>query len=84
MPACHPQALQCKLREALSNRSLDDENVSQTIKDEGDKGCASDGLNSDAQGRMYATDYEDNVIMRRNPSGEWETSYFLANRFKRI
>jgi sugar lactone lactonase YvrE len=59
--------------EALSNRSVDDEYVSRTVKDEGDKGGASDGLESDAEGRIYVTNYEHNSIMRRNPNGEWET-----------
>lgn len=59
--------------EALSNRSVDDQYVSRTVKDEGDKGGASDGLESDAEGRIYVTNYEHNSIMRRNPNGEWET-----------
>lgn len=59
--------------EALSNRPLDDQYVSQTVKNEGDKGGASDGLESDAEGRIYATNYEHNSIMRRNSNGEWET-----------
>jgi sugar lactone lactonase YvrE len=59
--------------EALSDRSVDDQYVSQTVKDEGDKGGASDGLESDAEGRIYVTNYEHNAIMRRNPDGEWET-----------
>jgi sugar lactone lactonase YvrE len=59
--------------EALSDRSVDDKYVSKTVKDEGDKGGASDGLESDADGRIYATNYEHNAIMRRNPNGEWET-----------
>lgn len=60
--------------EALSNRSVDDQYVSRTVKDEGDKGGASDGLESDAEGRVYVTNYEHNSIMRRNPNGEWETT----------
>jgi sugar lactone lactonase YvrE len=60
--------------EALSDRSVDDEYVSRTVKDEGDKGGASDGLESDAEGRIYVTNYEHNSIMRRNPNGEWETT----------
>jgi sugar lactone lactonase YvrE len=59
--------------EALSDRSVDDKYVSKTVKDEGDKGGASDGLESDAAGCIYATNYEHNAIMRRNPNGEWET-----------
>jgi sugar lactone lactonase YvrE len=59
--------------EALSDRSLDDQYASRTVKDEGDKGGASDGLESDAEGSIYATNYEHNAILRRNPNGEWET-----------
>jgi sugar lactone lactonase YvrE len=59
--------------EALSDRSVDDQYVSRTVKDEGDKGGASDGLESDAEGRIYVTNYEHNSIMRRSPNGEWET-----------
>jgi sugar lactone lactonase YvrE len=59
--------------DALSDRSVDDKYVSNTVKDEGDKGGASDGLESDAEGRIYVTNYEHNAIMRRNPNGEWET-----------
>jgi sugar lactone lactonase YvrE len=59
--------------DALSDRSVDDLYVSNTVKDEGDKGGASDGLESDAEGRIYVTNYEHNAIMRRNPNGEWET-----------
>ena len=59
--------------DALSDRSVDDPYVSKTVKDEGDKGGASDGLESDAEGRIYVTNYEHNAIMCRNPNGEWET-----------
>jgi sugar lactone lactonase YvrE len=43
------------------------------VRDEGDKGGASDGLESDAEGRIYVTNYEHNSILRRNQDGEWET-----------
>jgi sugar lactone lactonase YvrE len=59
--------------DALVDRSLDDQHVSQTVLDEGDKGGASDGLESDAEGRIYATNYEHNSILCRNREGEWET-----------
>ncbi|MDQ3888351.1 MAG: major royal jelly family protein [Thermoproteota archaeon] len=65
--------LYCASTEALSDRSVDDQYASRTVKDEGDKGGASDGLESDAEGRIYVTNYEHNAIMRRNPDGEWET-----------
>ncbi len=36
------------------------------MKDLGEKGGASDGLESDAQGRVYLSDYEHNAIRRRS------------------
>src|SRR5690349_14219645 len=35
--------------------------------------AASDGLESDADGVIYATNYEHNAILRRGPDGIWET-----------
>lgn len=58
---------------ALVDRSLDDKAVATTIMDEGDKGGASDGLESDASGNIYSTNYEHNAIMRRTRAGIWET-----------
>jgi sugar lactone lactonase YvrE len=58
--------------EALVDRSLDEQQVASTVKEEGDKGGASDGLESDAEGRIYATNYEHNAILRRRLDGEWE------------
>jgi sugar lactone lactonase YvrE len=59
--------------DALADRSLDDREVAATVTDEGDKGGASDGLEFDAAGHIYSTNYEHNAIMRRRPDGEWET-----------
>jgi sugar lactone lactonase YvrE len=42
------------------------------VADLGEKG-ASDGLEADAQGRVYAGDYEHDGIRRRLPDGTWET-----------
>ena len=59
---------------ALADQSLDDKEVGATVIDEGDKGGASDGLESDAAGYIYSTNYEHNSILRRSPNGgEWET-----------
>lgn len=58
--------------EALLNRSLTDEQVGETVRVEGAK-PASDGLEIDAQGRLYVTDYENNAIARRDSSGSYET-----------
>jgi len=57
----------------LENRSLDENEVSKTVTFEGDKGGASDGLESDTSGYIYSTNYEHNAILRRSSYGEWET-----------
>ena len=59
--------------DALTDRSVDDDAVAATVTDEGDKGCVSDGLETDDQGRLYVTDGEHDAIHRRTPTGEWET-----------
>jgi sugar lactone lactonase YvrE len=58
---------------ALCDRLLDDKEVAATVVDEGDKGGASDGLESDSAGRIYSTNYEHNAILRRLPGAQWET-----------
>ena len=55
------------------HRSLDDEAVAATVRDEGDKGCVSDGLETDDAGRLYVTDGEHDAVHRRLPDGTWET-----------
>jgi sugar lactone lactonase YvrE len=57
---------------ALIDRSLDDQQVAATIADLGDKG-ASDGLESDTEGRVYATAYEHSAVLRRAADGVWST-----------
>lgn len=59
--------------DALSDPAVTDEKVAETIKDHGNKGGASDGLESDARGRIYLTDYEHNAIRRMMPDGSIET-----------
>ena len=60
--------------DALIDRSLEDQKVSDTIIYEGDRGGASDGLESDATGYIYSTNYEHNAILRRHSDNrEWET-----------
>lgn len=59
--------------DALADRSLDEEAVAATVRDEGDRGGASDGLESDAGGYIYTTNYEHNAILRRRDGGVWET-----------
>ena len=62
--------------DALFDRSIDDDAVAKTVLDEGDRGGASDGLESDADGYIYSTNYEHNAILRRqaeDTNGAWET-----------
>jgi len=59
--------------DALADQNKSDAEVASTVKDLGEKGGASDGLESDAEGRVYLTDYEHNAIRRRDVSGEFET-----------
>lgn len=58
---------------SLADRSLNDQEVGATVIDEGDRGGASDGLESHASGCIYSTNYEHNAILRRGPDREWET-----------
>ncbi|WP_066359933.1 SMP-30/gluconolactonase/LRE family protein [Herbidospora mongoliensis] len=58
--------------DALLDRSLTDEQVAATIVDLGDKG-ASDGLESDADGAVYATAYEHSAVVKRDADGTWST-----------
>jgi sugar lactone lactonase YvrE len=58
--------------DALIDRNLTDEQVAQTVKDEGPK-VASDGLESDANNNLYVTSYDHNAILRRNSDNSYET-----------
>jgi len=57
----------------LIDRSRDEAAVVASVVDEGDRGGASDGLESDADGSIYSTNYEHNAILRRGRDGLWET-----------
>ncbi len=59
--------------DALADRSVSDADVAATVVDEGDKGGAADGLETDDQGRLYLTNGEHNAILRRLPDGTFET-----------
>jgi len=56
----------------LRDRDASDTRVAETVLDHGDKG-ASDGLETDTDGNLYATAYEHSAVLRRNPAGEWTT-----------
>jgi sugar lactone lactonase YvrE len=59
--------------DALADDTKSDAEVAATVKDLGEKGGASDGLESDAEGRVYLSDYEHDAIHRRDTTGEIET-----------
>jgi sugar lactone lactonase YvrE len=56
----------------LVDRSVSDGEVEREVGDLGEKG-ASDGLEADDKGRVYAGDYERNNIRQRQLDGEWKT-----------
>jgi sugar lactone lactonase YvrE len=58
---------------ALVDESKSDNDVAATVTDYGEKGGASDGLESDMEGRVYLSDYEHNAVRRRTTSGDIET-----------
>jgi sugar lactone lactonase YvrE len=58
--------------DALADFDATDEQVAATIVDHGEKG-ASDGLESGADGSVFATNYEHGAILRRGSDGEWAT-----------
>jgi len=59
--------------DALADRNQTEAEVAATVKDLGEKGGAGDGLESDAEGRVYLSDYEHDAVRRRTESGEIET-----------
>ncbi len=56
----------------LRDRSASDHSVAKAVVDLGEKG-ASDGLEADDKGRIYAGDYERDSIRQRQTDGEWKT-----------
>lgn len=59
--------------DALSDPMMSEADTEKTIQDLGEKGGAGDGLESDAEGRVYIGDYEHDSIHRRNTDGRLET-----------
>jgi sugar lactone lactonase YvrE len=64
--------------EALYDEKAGEDVVAATVEDHGEKG-ASDGLESDADGRIYASNYEQGAILVRQPGGEWEALVHRAD-----
>ncbi|MGI3747139.1 MAG: L-dopachrome tautomerase-related protein [Janthinobacterium lividum] len=58
--------------EMLRDTSVSEAQLNAAVKDLGEKG-ASDGLESDANGAVYAGDYEHNGIRKRLADGSWQT-----------
>jgi len=59
--------------DALLDERGSDEDAGKAVEDLGDRGFASDGLESDDKGRVYLTDYEHNAVLRRGTGGQYET-----------
>jgi len=59
--------------DALWNDMASEEETAKAVEFLGERGFASDGLESDAQGRIYLTSYDHNAILRRNTDGTYET-----------
>ena len=53
--------------DVLADAAKSDEDVAKTVKEMPAREFASDGLESDAQGRIYLTDYENNAVRRFDP-----------------
>jgi sugar lactone lactonase YvrE len=56
----------------LRDPSITDAQLEEAVVDLGEKG-ASDGLEADAAGSVYAGDYENNAIRQRLSDGSWRT-----------
>lgn len=61
--------------DALADENLTDEQVAETVKYEGEK-VASDGLESDADNRLYVTSFDHGAILRRSEQDSYETLAF--------
>jgi sugar lactone lactonase YvrE len=59
--------------DALASRTVSDEETARAVVDHGNRGFASDGLESDAAGNVYLTNYEDNAVIRWRPDGSLTT-----------
>lgn len=58
--------------EMLRDPNVGEAQLAGAVRDLGVKG-ASDGLEADANGAVYAGDYEHNAILKRSPDGQWHT-----------
>ncbi|PKA73093.1 sugar lactone lactonase YvrE [Pseudomonas baetica] len=56
----------------LRDSSVSEQQLAAAVQNLGEKG-ASDGMEADASGALYAGDYEHNSIRKRLPDGQWQT-----------
>lgn len=56
----------------LRDSNISEQSLSASVRDWGEKG-ASDGLESDAAGNVYAGDYERNAVRKMDKQGTWST-----------
>ncbi|WP_349973090.1 L-dopachrome tautomerase-related protein [Pseudomonas caspiana] len=64
--------LYCVPTRLLRDASVSEKALDAAVQDLGEKG-ASDGLEADANGAVYASDYEHNGIRKRLADGTWQT-----------
>jgi sugar lactone lactonase YvrE len=57
--------------DVLADPTKREVDVARAVIDLGEKGAA-DGLESDADGNLYATNFEHHAILRRKPGASWE------------
>jgi sugar lactone lactonase YvrE len=57
--------------DALFDKNKSEADVEATVQDLGDRGFASDGLESDTRNRIYLTDIENTAIRRRETNGQY-------------
>ncbi|GAA4727792.1 L-dopachrome tautomerase-related protein [Isoptericola chiayiensis] len=58
--------------DVLRDQDIDDHAAAEHVTDHGDKG-ASDGLEMDADGTLYATAWEHSAVVKRSPDSTWST-----------
>ncbi len=57
----------------LRDASITEAQLAEAVKDLGEEKGASDGLEADASGAVYAGDYENNSVRKRLADGQWQT-----------
>ena len=70
--------------DALADRSIPADQVAETVQEVPNRNFASDGLESDAAGRVYLTDYENNGVRVYDPRGGNTPTYDFVARDPRL